>query len=654
MLCTVGAVRMLFNSCPVWFGLLAVLLAGSGMCKESATDATLAPVIVEDYLPPAFQTYPELSSGQVTVIERSDFQPDHHSVADVLENSPGVQIQSTGELGSFSAVSIRGATGQQSLIFIDGVPLAGNGGVVDLSQIPLNRIESIEIYRTAAPPQFGQDAMGGVVNIVTREKEAGSQAQLGVKAGSFGLKGLEGMRSWSVGRTHFNARGSALAAENDFPYLYDSGTPNVPEDDIDQSRNNAGYQRYSGALDIRRQMGIHQWQASVSGLWSDKQLPVWNNNPVQETYYRQYQVGASLAWSATGMKEGGFDQSLRYRSDYHSGRLHDPESVIGLNQNDSTDRYASHRLQHLGAFYWGDNITTAVNEVVRDDVAFEDNVQSSKYNYSEWSHVGSLSNEWIGVVGRLSLTTTARTLTTIGESSLIGGLVGLRYEHSDSWVLKANLSQTFRQPTLFERFGDQGYFLGNEDLVPEESLLAEASVEYHDDPMAVSVTLFDRIATNNIAPVYDSQGVGRYVNIGQVEFQGVEWAVEWRKGRLRLAHKGAYQPSLITSPVPSYDGRQAPGYYRLSHQTQANFRWGAWHGFTAFRYETGLFYDRANSTEAPERSELDIGLKKEWQWSRYTHQFEVKVVNLLDNRSMDMSRKPLPGRHFVAGYSINY
>lgn len=637
---------------------LALLAASITSHAEDGaeSDTLLTPVIVEDSLPPAFQTYPELSTGQATVIDRESFQADHHSVADVLEATAGVQIQSTGELGSYTTLSVRGATGQQSLVFVDGILLTGaGGGSVDLGQIPLNQVESIEVYRTAAPPQFSQDAMGGVINIVTRKDGTGdARTQLGVKIGSFGLLEAEGAHGWTLAGTRFNLRASALAAENDFPFLYDAGTPDVPEDDEEQRRNNADYERYAGSFDLTRKTGRHQWFAALNGQWSHKALPAWNNNDVLDTYYRQHDVGGSLAWSATGLAGGWLDQSLRYRANHHEGHLNDPSSVVGLDENDSLDTFTDQRLQHLAAWYWGTHITTVVNELAHADMSFEDRVRDEGYEYDEWTWLASLTDEWTLMRDRLSLTATLRSLSNLEDTRLWGGLLGARYQLTDDWTVKANASQTFRQPSLFERYGNQGYFLGNEDLIPETSQLIEATVAYRRSDLEASVTAYDRHAGNNIAPVYDSQGVGRYVNIGEVHYQGVEWDLQWRIRNWTVAQRGAYQPSLVDSPVAAYDGNQAPGYYRWSHRTQGTADWNPWRLQGEWRYETGLFYDRANSTEAPVRSEFDIGLQRTWQWQTVPQKFEIKVINLFDNRSMDISRKPLPGRHFVAGYSLTF
>lgn len=624
---------------------------------NTETDTVLSPVVVEETLPPAFQTYPELSTGQVSVIEREAFQADDHSVADVLETSPGIQIQSTGELGSYSTLSVRGATGQQSLVFLDGILLTGaGGGAVDLSQIPLDLVESIEVYRTSAPPQFSQDAMGGVINIVTRKGSASeSNSQLAIKLGSFGLREIQGAQSWVLAGTRFNARASALSTENDFPYLDDAGTPDISEDDEEVRRNNADYERYTGSIDATRQIGIHQWRAALNGLWSKKSLPAWNNDDIQNTYYQKQQVNGSVAWSATGMAEGRLDQSLRYRAQYHKGHLNDPSSNIGLAENDSTDTYTNHRIQHLGAWYWGMHITTLVNELSYANLSFTDDIQDLDYTYDEWTAISSLTDEWTMFSDRLSLTGSVKHHTSFKGSSLLGASAGARYDLSSAWTLKVNSSRTFRQPSLFERYGNEGYFQGNDDLQPEASYLYEASIDYERDAFSAGVTLFYRKAMDSIAPVYDAQGVGRYVNIGQAEFQGTEWQLAWDlTDAITLDHQGSYQRSLITSPVAAYDGNRVPGFYPVSHSTRLQWVLNPVKFFAQWQYEEGLYYDRANSTRAPERTELNLGGSIIWGQTTAQHKLQTQLDNVLDHRSMDVTRKPLPGRHFTLRYSLSF
>lgn len=638
---------------PLWFAVCAVFFCATAVAED---ETTLAPIVVEESAPPAFQTYPELTTGQVTVIHRDQFRSDQLSVADVLETAPGVQVQSTGELGSYASLSVRGASGQQSLVYIDGIPVTSAGGeAVDLSQLSLNQVQSIEIYRTVAPPQFAQDAMGGVINIVTTAPtDAGSTTSLGIKAGSFGLRELSVAQGWQGSRQLLSLRANGIQAENDFPFTYNAGTPDIPEDDVTERRNNAGYYRYTLGADYRHNLGDHQFQASASGQVSRKQLPSWNNSETTDTHYHRSQVSGTLGWSVSGLFEGRADSSLRARYSEDHGQLKDPTGSVGIQPNDSRDQTSTAQLNHVGALFLGSHLVTLVNEFQWTSFALNDPATSTDYEYERRTLATSLTDEWGLFDDWLWLNGSVRSLWVEDDDRLWGGHIGGRADLTDHWSATVNLTRTNRLPSLFERYGNQGYFKGNPDLEPERSHMLELSIQHSTDLIDADLTGYYRIAENNIAPIYNSQGVGRYVNIGEVHYQGMEWSLELDTSLVTLTHQGSYQPSRVYSPTLAYDGNQAPGYYPWSLSTELSRTFALVHASLRWRYEQGLYYDRANSTHAPKRSEVDVTLSKTWSGYGADHRAELSVINLFDNHSMDMSRKPLPGQRFLASYSLHF
>jgi iron complex outermembrane receptor protein len=638
---------------PHWFAFFALWFCATALAEESAT---LAPVVVEALAPPAFQTYPELTTGQVTVIHRGQFRSDQLSVADVLETAPGVQVQSTGELGSYASLSVRGATGQQSLVYIDGIPITASGGeAVDLSQLSLNQVESIEIYRTVAPPQFAQNAMGGVVNIVTTSQaDSASATSLGLKTGSFGLREFSAVQRWQGRRQVLSLRASAVQAENDFPFNYNAGTPDVPDDDVSVQRNNAGYSRYSLGANYRGSEGDHQFQASASGQVSRKQLPGWNNSETTDTYYDRTHASGTLGWSVAGLFDGVAESSLRARYTSDSGHLKDPTGSIGIQQNDSRDQTNTAQLSHVGTLFLGPHLMTLVNEHQWTVFALDDPPANTQYEYERRTHATSLTDEWVLPGDRVWLNGSVRSLWVEDTDTLWGGHLGSRAELSDAWSVTANVTQANRLPSLFEQYGNQGYFRGNPDLEPESSRMLELSIQRRTELIDASLTGYYRIAKNNIAPIYNSQGVGRYVNIGEVHYQGLEWSMDVDTPLFELSHQGSYQPSRVYSPTVAYDGNQAPGYYPWSLSTDVSRSLFGLNASVRWRYEQGLYYDRANSTRAPDRSEIDLTLSRTWNGYGGDHRAEFSLMNLFDTNSMDISRKPLPGRRFMAGYSLHF
>jgi iron complex outermembrane receptor protein len=93
-----------------------------------------------------------------------------HSIDELLRYLPGVEVQQRGPQGSQSDIVLRGGTFQQVLVIIDGIklndPLTGHFN----SYIPINtdEIERIEILKGAASAIYGSEAVGGVINIITK------------------------------------------------------------------------------------------------------------------------------------------------------------------------------------------------------------------------------------------------------------------------------------------------------------------------------------------------------------------------------------------------------------------------------------------------------------------------------------------------------
>ena len=107
------------------------------------------------------------------------------SAAEALERVAGVSVSDNGTVGSVQSVSLRGSAAAQVLVLVDGVRLNDSRqGAPDLSQIPVDNIERIEIVRGGTSALYGADAVAGVVNIITKDK-AEDRFRLSLTNGSY-------------------------------------------------------------------------------------------------------------------------------------------------------------------------------------------------------------------------------------------------------------------------------------------------------------------------------------------------------------------------------------------------------------------------------------------------------------------------------------
>jgi len=127
----------------------------------------------------------------VSVITREEIvESGALNLGEVLKNRLAVGIRRYGTLGAQSEIALRGCSAYQTLVMVDGRPVNSiSDGIADLSQFPVDNIERIEVVRGPASALYGANALGGVVNIITREaKEEKLTVDGNFGLGSFGTQ----------------------------------------------------------------------------------------------------------------------------------------------------------------------------------------------------------------------------------------------------------------------------------------------------------------------------------------------------------------------------------------------------------------------------------------------------------------------------------
>ena len=109
------------------------------------------------------------SSMPVSVMTSKELEGTASSINEVLARTAGVTIRNTGGVGSASRMSVRGLEGKRLGLFIDEIAIGQMSNFVSLNDIPTDMIERIEVYKGIVPYKFGGSALGGAVNVVTKE-----------------------------------------------------------------------------------------------------------------------------------------------------------------------------------------------------------------------------------------------------------------------------------------------------------------------------------------------------------------------------------------------------------------------------------------------------------------------------------------------------
>jgi len=129
----------------------------------------------------------ENQSTAITVITQEEIQQKQHmQVKDILREQLGINVVTVGPLGGTSTVFMRGANSQSTLVMIDGVQVNANTtGGFDFSNLQMDNIDRIEILRGIQSTLWGADAVGGVINIITKRGKGKPTHSLAFEGGSF-------------------------------------------------------------------------------------------------------------------------------------------------------------------------------------------------------------------------------------------------------------------------------------------------------------------------------------------------------------------------------------------------------------------------------------------------------------------------------------
>jgi vitamin B12 transporter len=152
----------------------------------------------------------------VTVVERNQMQSQQlQSVANVLEQVPGVTVMQSGSPGTVSEVFIRGADPTLTLMMLDGVEVnTGATGEFDIANLTADNLDRVEVVRGAGGSLYGSQAIGGVINLITPEGEGPAKVSMLSEGGNraterqvLSLSGAEGKLGYSGSLSYFSTQG---------------------------------------------------------------------------------------------------------------------------------------------------------------------------------------------------------------------------------------------------------------------------------------------------------------------------------------------------------------------------------------------------------------------------------------------------------------
>jgi len=622
--------------------LLTALLAVYSLSAFAQEDEaeTLEEIVVEDVPDEPPLDYPSAFS---TVIELDEFKGEYNTASEILSFSPGVVVRDYGGFGQLKTMSIRGSSNDQVVILLDGMRLNSPiGGGVDLSTIPVGYVDRFEIIRGGASAFAGTDAIGGVVNIVTKKTDKpftfGS-----VTYGSYETFGLNVSRAQKLGDFSYLVSFTHAQSKGDFKFK--------SVNDLILTRINNRFHSESllvkGAYDAG-----NGWQVTLlNEFFYDKRgVPGLGEFQQPDAEQKDLRNLTGINISKEEFIRPDIDLDIQIFNRFDDLKFTNPEPTVGLPIDTLSKTYSfgiNPRVTWFGPYNQVFTFATELREEMLDsnDFGNPDRFTFSLFAADEINLLDDLI--LINPVIRYDLWSTRQESTT--TDSGVSGRLGVIVAPLDYLSFKANAGRSYRAPSFGELFfPNEGFIRGNPNLKPETAYDFDIGFILSHPRAALEVTYFRSHIDDLILFVFISAQTIEPRNVGNVDEQGIETSLVLRPFKYFELFAGY---TFLDGEIDE-TGAQLPGRPRNKFDLRAVFDFNYlslfWETHYVDKIPLTAFPD---SVTTPARTVYDAGAKAEWK--KFFLTFEIKnLFNNLDVR--DALDFPLPGRTYFATAGVNF
>ncbi|MDR0407350.1 MAG: TonB-dependent receptor [Campylobacteraceae bacterium] len=508
--------------------------------------------------------------ASIFVITKEDLEKrSEQDLTDVLKNVPGVYIES----GSvFKDVSIRGMSSSYTLYLVDGKPVSGNeahspngmaGGIATNSLPPVSAIERIEVVRGPMSSIYGSEAMGGVINIITKKVP-------NVWSGTVGAEYTKSFNNVSKDgyQTNFYLSGPVI---NDILSLQTYGSFLG----LDESKAKGGGKSSSSNPDFKRRqagaklvLALNENNDLYLGYdYSKQQRVATPGKSIASSSIMSDNLAIRDSWSLghnAKYSEFVLDSYAQYMSTYNNRKRGNDTGIFYdvLTLNSQATYFFSQNTLSLGAQYKNEELEDKVTNSLGGNIPV---------TMKKWQFALFVEDEW-NIFDNFALTAGVR----YNKDEKFGNYVNPRLyavlNLTDKLVLKGGISTGYKSPSLRQSADDfggvtgggvsKGVMVGNPDLEPEKSLNYEIGTSYNNKDIGLNTgfTMFYSEFKDKIAEFRNCQGasgslgcnyngeafdfISIYKNVDEAELYGAELSLKYNiLSNLILSGSYTYQKS---------------------------------------------------------------------------------------------------------------
>ncbi len=436
-------------------------------------------------------------SATVSVVTREDIEASNtKSCTDILNSLPGVFVNKTGDFGR-ADVDIRGLgdRGRSVMVLTDGRPVKmGLYGCTVTHTLPLNNVERIEVVRGPASVLYGSDAMGGVVNIITRRIRDGFQTDLTSSYGSYNTRHLRARHGGAFGRIDYYLTGDWRTS--------------------DGHTSNSAYEGQDGTLRLGYRLA-DRLEAALSAKYFDgrKEEPRLDPRDVNFT------TSPEDTWNE--YRRGAVELSLKGELGRWEGLL---MGYRNFGDHLFSDGWDSEDITQGGIVHVSGPVVPGNTLTLGMDLRHQGGQVFTEAYAGEWdkAEAAVFAHDEQILLNRLILTLGAR----YNRDELAGGefcpQFGLVYHLNEKTILRGLINKGFRAPQLNELYIFPPH---NEHLAAEKVWNYELGLDRVFRPgIAVDLAAYRMDGTNLIEMAPNDSPPPKFLfqNIGEFQFQGLE------------------------------------------------------------------------------------------------------------------------------------
>ena len=488
--------------------------------------------------------------ADVSVINADEIQRGGQtSLVELLQLQPGIEITTNGGAGKTAGIFMRGTNSGHVVVLVDGMRISSATlGTTTFENLPIAQIEKIEILRGPATSLYGQDAIGGVIQIFTKKGEGKPKFYGSLGYGAYDTKIAEGGVSGQISDTKFALNLSA--SNTDGFSAIDTNNKNFNDDD--GYRNVAINASITQKLAEGHEMGIQMFNSDGHTKF-DNSFNLGNfssNADIKQQSLALFSKNKFTSIWLSNLKFGFSKDEVRSSDEI------DPF----VNPFNPT-KFNTEQTQ----INWQNDLSLTVGTLTLMYDRLEEDVKSTTiYDKTNRINEGYVAS-YIADIGAHSVQLSYRDDHNSQFGTNHTGGIGYGYAFNSNWRATASYGSAFKAPT----FNDL-YFPGfnNPKLQPEKSDNVEASLRYQDNDTNLSATIYENRVRNLIAFDFATFTIE---NLNKAVIQGLTLAGGQRWGNFQLNANADIQ-SPRDDKTDNLLARRANRHGSLN----LSYAWGNW------------------------------------------------------------------------------